>query len=766
MPPMRKAAAWLLFGLLPLLSLVILLAGTQGSFAMPAENTPAMTRARAPSAASLDPPPLAIAITKTVGTAGPCPATRAITVSTGTPVIYCITMRNTGALAVDTHDLVDSHLGTLLAAVSQTVAPGATLVVTTSVAATTSVTNLAEWTSWIAGGPSTVATDTSTATVTVLTAQPQPSIVLTKTVGLNPHACATTKTLTVVQGTQVIFCYRIRNTGVQPLQHHSLEDAALGPLLDSITRTVPPGATTFVTTAATANLTSTAVATWTAWVTSAPGPSATDTDSATLNVIPRKLAVQLTKTVGKGNACAAATNLTINPGEKVVYCYKVKNTGNVTLNTHKLVDNKVGTLNATGPLLPGETRIFTVSVTVGVTTTNVATWTSWLTTTASPSTLAVAQATVRTPHLPNITFAKTVGTNPHECGTSESATVLAGFEAVYCYRVTNSGNVPVRLHKLEDAQFGMLLSNYSHTLAVGASLAVTTSFTADITRTTVATWTAWETDLNGLKVRKTDTATVKVTPNPARVVLEKTVGVKAGAPCPTTRKIFVPPGTTVYYCYAVQNTGTITLPKHQLYDDDLNLDLIGEVLDGYPLAPGEILTTRDLGFEFSKMITQTTVNFAVWQSYINDVLYAQSDARATVTVLQPEIDASVTVGPELCSDDVAFTGSANDPYSLCARITNTGAMTLTHHRIEITGLGLSTSVQMVLAPGKTITLTRMNAGLGPFPFQAQDVGVHAAQVISTHPGDGAPFTATDASNITLFLAGETRNLYLPVVERD
>jgi hypothetical protein len=68
----------------------------------------------------------------------------------------------------------------------------------------------------------------------------------------------------------------------------------------------------------------------------------------------------------------------------------------------------------------------------------------------------------------------------------------------------------------------------------------------------------------------------------ASIALTKTVGT-VPATCAATDSIVVASGTTVYYCYEVENTGGVTFEFHDLVDDQL-----GQLLDNEPvtLAPG------------------------------------------------------------------------------------------------------------------------------------------------------------------------------------
>ena len=91
---------------------------------------------------------------------------------------------------------------------------------------------------------------------------------------------------------------------------------------------------------------------------------------------------------------------------------------------------------------------------------------------------------------PAISLEKTVGTDPAVCATSNDVSVPYGSNVTYCYRVTNTGNVTLTTHSLQDDQLGALLSNFSYALVPGASAFITES--ATLTQTTInqADWTA------------------------------------------------------------------------------------------------------------------------------------------------------------------------------------------------------------------------------------------------------------------------------------
>ncbi len=130
------------------------------------------------------------------------------------------------------------------------------------------------------------------------------------------------------------------------------------------------------------------------------------------------------------------------------------------------------------------------------------------------------------------------------------------------------------------------------------------------------------------------------------ISLTKTVGTDPNT-CATDSTITVNPGTTVYYCYTVTNTGSLPLDFHTLADDRL-----GEILTeaGFDLQPGASVDTVQLGVpaaEVSAVIDAATTNTAVWLA--EGLTYeAEATASATVNVGDPPPTTSApptTAGP-------------------------------------------------------------------------------------------------------------------------
>ncbi len=189
------------------------------------------------------------------------------------------------------------------------------------------------------------------------------------------------------------------------------------------------------------------------------------------------------------------------------------------------------------------------------------------------------------------------------------------------------------------------------------------------------------------------------------IIVTKTVGTAPGV-CATTSEITVTYGTTVYYCYAVQNTGNITLTAHYLTDD-----VLGTILNNfnYPLAPGASVNTIAAGLTISQVVTQTVVNTADWVAYADadpgTDYPAFSAATARVNVFSPSILITKTVGtaPGVCAATSEITVTYGAPVYYCYSIQNTGDLTFTGHTLTDTVLGvILNNFNYTLAPGASV----------------------------------------------------------------
>ncbi|MFO7539684.1 MAG: hypothetical protein R6X32_16725, partial [Chloroflexota bacterium] len=420
---------------------------------------------------------------KTVGLdSSDCAETSDISVGPDTAVTYCYEITNNTSLTLTQHDLVDSHLGTILDEFNFVLTPEASIFLTQTALITQTTVNTATWTAYNPG-PTDVFTSTSEATVTVV----PPSIELNKTVGTDMSTCADTNEIDVAEGTIVTYCYEVSNTGLTTLALHDLDDSELGNILDGLSFSLEPGASAFITQTAFITEATVNTAVWTAY-NAGPTNVVTATDSATVTILPST--ISLAKTVGTdASSCADTSEIVVAGGTVVTYCYEVTNTGAVALTVHDLEDSELGDL-LTGfnfNLEPGASQFVTETAVITQTTVNTATWTAY-----NPGPYAVATASdsaTVTILNPAISLTATVGLDPDVCALTSAITVTVGTTVAYCYTVTNEGDITLDEHTISDSLFG-LIDSFPFALEPGASVSLIYTQTITATANSTVEWLA------------------------------------------------------------------------------------------------------------------------------------------------------------------------------------------------------------------------------------------------------------------------------------
>ncbi len=346
-------------------------------------------------------------------------------------------------------------------------------------------------------------------------------------------------------------------------------------------------------------------------------------------------ALVLTKTVGTHpNICAPTQVITVAAGTPLYYCYTVQNTGNITFTTHTITDSQYeGTLTNHVPYIlkpgppPDSIAMLIVSSVAGVqqTTVSTGTWiaSSWNPTTTSGMTATASDTTIVL--VPSLSVRETVGTDPHQCATTDQLDSPVGAQVTYCYTAYNNSGVFLRLHNVSDSQQGLLRSDSPLLLAPGATVHFTNTTFITQTTTNVFTWTGYITDVTGISTVATATATVHT---PA-IKLRATVGTDPDH-CATTDAITVTAGTLIDYCYSVKNTGGVAFTHHEITDHAA----MAHYSRTQPLSPDQ-----NYAIIITAPITQTRTNKVDWTAYNDDPLAANAPLSAldsspiTVTVV-------------------------------------------------------------------------------------------------------------------------------------
>ncbi|MCX6046022.1 MAG: hypothetical protein NT075_13005, partial [Chloroflexi bacterium] len=182
-------------------------------------------------------------------------------------------------------------------------------------------------------------------------------------------------------GDLITYTYQVLNTGTVAISNLAAQDDKLGAITLDQTSLLP-------------GETASGQRTYTVQAGDYPGPLSNHVDTtatsiggydlqagadALVDVVNAHLT--LSKTVGIAGIfplCTTHPSLHTPVSTTVVYCYTVKNTGSETLATHTLVDDKLGVILDQAPheLAPGASFSTTVTATLTISTSNVATWTA------------------------------------------------------------------------------------------------------------------------------------------------------------------------------------------------------------------------------------------------------------------------------------------------------------------------------------------------------------------------------------------------------
>lgn len=142
-------------------------------------------------------------------------------------------------------------------------------------------------------------------------------------------------------------------------------------------------------------------------------------------------------------------------------------------------------------------------------------------------------------------------------------------------------------------------------------------------RVTTDSFTYKARDAAGATATATVNITVELIPLPTiSLDFKKSAGIAGIAPeCTATTEIQAPVGTTIVYCYTVQNTGEASLTTHSLTDSHLG-QLFSDM--SFSLAPGATYSTT-----FTQTLAVTTTNVATWTAS------SPIDGAATNNRLEP-----------------------------------------------------------------------------------------------------------------------------------
>lgn len=441
----------------------------------------------------------AIAVIQTVGTAvGICPPNAAIAVSANTTVHYCVTLRNSGDVALSRHTLFSSLLNQSVT-FTQTLNPGQEIALTTNVLnslgqsftlATSNVTTNLTHTVTITStnGQGTVATGQAVARVVIGTV----GVKIVKTVGLTSGTtgCTTaTKGIAVNANTTVFFCITIQNTGSLPLVKHYVRDPLLNIDRELTTAPIVFGTPVAITNWPELEYFVTQSVTNTVFFTSttAEGISVSAQDQA--SVLVGQPGIDLTYTIGSdSDPCGTATSLTIASGRPVQHCLRIQNNGAVPFTNHTLQwsQNNVQLLNTTitQTLQPGQSIVISSTTVPQLTQANVTASANHLFTVTSRNRQGVSATATKSAQViigtQTLSVQKYVSIDRNVCVTrplpAPPLNIAANQPFYYCLVVTNSGTIPFVRHTFNEGAPLNISAEFTYPLAPGARITLTNNF--------------------------------------------------------------------------------------------------------------------------------------------------------------------------------------------------------------------------------------------------------------------------------------------------
>jgi len=525
------------------------------------------------------------------------------TAAVGETVTYQFAVVNTGNVTVNALTLTDDKLGEITLDTAS-LAPGGTATGTATHTVVETdlpgpLTNVA--TARATDSQNKPVTATATATVTL-------TYTATMEVAKIPSAASARV------GESITYTYTVRNTGTVSIKGLKLNDDKLkGITVDK--DTLVPGDT------------ATGTATYTVLETDLPGPltnivtvTATDSTGKAMTGEARA-SVELTYSASM-EIVKTPSATTAKIGDTVTYSYTVRNTGEVTLNSLALTDDKLGAIRinantlAVGQTATGTSTHIVVEGDLPGPLTNIVTGTA--TDVQGQPITATATATV--------TLTYTAALNVTKEPSARTAAV--GDTVTYRFTVKNTGSVTVNGLTLTDDKLGTITPAQT-SLAPGETTTASIDHVvveSDLPSPLTNVVTAAANDILGQPVTSTATAAVQLTYT-ATVEMTKVA-------TPASAKV----GQTVTYTYTIRNSGKVTISDLVLTDDKLS----SITLDQTSVAPGATVTGSATYTIEVKDVPGPITNIASLEG--KDPAGGSVSARATanVTITRDTITPTVT----------------------------------------------------------------------------------------------------------------------------
>jgi hypothetical protein len=162
-----------------------------------------------------------------------------------------------------------------------------------------------------------------------------------------------------------------------------------------------------------------------------------------------------------------------------------------------------------------------------------------------------------------------------------------------------------------------------------------------------------------------------INPQGASITFLKTVGLTAEE-CLQGQghTLVVAPATQVTSCFIAVNTGSITLTKHTVIDQQLGV-LITDL--PYDLTPAG--TANDAAFfHVTHLLTKTATSSSTWTAR-NEILQASASDQTQVIVPTIEMNSTIAANSQKCGQEKSLRVTLNTTLLYCYRLRNTSPPT-------------------------------------------------------------------------------------------
>lgn len=289
-------------------------------------------------------------------------------------------------------------------------------------------------------------------------------------------------------------------------------------------------------------------------------------------------AVTISTGVYADNTCSGTPIATdaspVAPTSAIVYCYFLSNSGSYTFPTGYNVSDSAGALTTpSGPLTVGlPITLFSATTAGTVNSTRIVTFSGLEPVGGVFVSKVVTKSITAFVMSPSIILTKTVGLSAScsPTNTLRPSVGTAPVSAIYCYQITNNGNVSVTITGLSDDKISGVAaaasSIFPAVLPRNSSISpllVAQLVSTDITNTAKVTATHFVAGVASPIVSTSQASVVFVAPIPA---IKLNVYLTTGSDCATASSdtLSVAPNSSVKFCYVAKNIGNTTLYTHSL----------------------------------------------------------------------------------------------------------------------------------------------------------------------------------------------------------